>query len=74
MPKINISNDYLGKAYKAFEAYNWKQKKDRLHTFDLKRWLKVVQAIEADTTRARVTAKLEAFARNGRGKGHVRHP
>ena len=46
MPKINISNDMLGKAYKAFEAYNWKQKKDRVQLFDLKRWLRVVQAIE----------------------------
>lgn len=36
----------IGKAYKAFLAYNFKAKTDRLKDFNLKRWLKVVKALE----------------------------
>ncbi len=36
----------IGKAYKAFEAFNFKIKLGRLTNFDPARWIKVVNAIE----------------------------
>jgi len=45
--KPTTNNEQLGQAYRAWEAYNWKQKHGRLGSFDLKRWLKVVRAIES---------------------------
>jgi len=35
----------LGKAYKAFLTYNLHARKDRLGSFELKRWLRVVKAL-----------------------------
>lgn len=46
MPKApQLTDEELGKAYRAYEAYNFKHKAGRLDTFDLKRWLRVIRAI-----------------------------
>ncbi len=45
-----METNQIGKAYKAWLAYNHKQKKDRLKDFNPKRWLKVVNAIEGVKT------------------------
>ena len=40
-----MDHSEVGKAYTAYLAFNWKQR-DLLKDFNLKRWQKVVQAIE----------------------------
>ena len=44
------TDEQLGKAYRAWEAYNFKQKKGRLESFELNRWLKVVEAVTGRKT------------------------
>jgi hypothetical protein len=41
------TDDEIGKAYKAFSAYNFKYKSGRVE-FDLVRWIKVIRSISAD--------------------------
>ncbi len=53
----------IGKAYRAFEAYNFKAKLNRLPTFELKRWLKVVKAIEG-----KPLSRAKHGTASGRGK------
>ena len=40
-----MNDEDLGKAYKAFQAFNLNYKTGRITDFDPKRWLKVVRAI-----------------------------
>lgn len=41
-----MDTNQIGKAYKAWIAFNYKEKLDRVKDFKPKRWLKVVKALE----------------------------
>ena len=42
---MQVSEMEIGKAFKAYSAYNFKEKKDRLKEFNLKRWVKVIRSL-----------------------------
>lgn len=52
-------SEEIGKAYLAYTAYNHKAKVARLKDFDLKRWMKVVKAIEG--------GKVPTYSRKAKG-------
>ena len=49
--KINPSDAELGQVIRAYTAYNYKEKGARLADFDLKRWLKVIRALNGHVKR-----------------------
>ena len=57
------TTDELGKAYNAYMAYNFKAKTERLREFDLKRWLKVVRAMNGQSLNGKSKRKWSAAQR-----------
>jgi len=56
-----MTNEELGQAYKAFQAFNLNYKSTRIEEFDPERWIKVVKAI----TTGRVAHKKTGGPRSG---------
>jgi hypothetical protein len=46
-----MTAEEIGQAYRAFSAFNWKAKRDRIARFDPQRWGRVVRAINGITLR-----------------------
>ena len=63
---VGIKDEEIGQAFKAFKAYNYSAKSNRIVDFDLGRWLEVVKALNGQNRRPFLARK------NGNLKGKKR--
>ena len=62
----NIKDEEIGQAFKAYKAYNYSAKSNRIVDFDLGRWLEVVKALNGQNRRPFLAGK------NGNLEGYMK--
>ena len=52
-----VKDEEIGQAFKAFKAYNYSAKSNRIVNFDLGRWLEVVKAVNGQSRKPFLAGK-----------------